>query len=113
MPTFEFDLTEEAIAYTKESIEDMPGNPGQEVLVENLEYDGYCLLEVNIRGPIVETNTDWDLELRSNHPEAIEIIIETAKENFEDFARRLEGRSLFSLIGTLRQKYINKAFSQL
>ena len=35
-----FDITDKCLSYIKESIEDMPGNEGQRVLVDNLDFDG-------------------------------------------------------------------------
>ena len=83
-----FDITDKCIAFMRESIKDMPGNPGQEVLVKDLEIDGYCYVDYDADIPLAETAYDWNI--RSNHPEAIEIIIEHAYESAELIAKQAE-----------------------
>jgi hypothetical protein len=84
MPSYTFDVTEKCVDFMKKSIKDMPGNPGQEVLVEKLEYD--CkftvTVDVDLEGE-VDISSDYDIHLRSNHPEAIEIIMKTAEQRGE------------------------------
>lgn len=118
MPQFTYDLSDVAINYVKESIKDMPGNSGQEVLVEDLEY--YCNAElvVYIAGDFVDSVLGGDLVLRSNHPEAIEIIMEKAQEHFEEFRDAMNKESFFAYSGlnileTIRQNYIDEAFGDL
>jgi hypothetical protein len=83
MPTF--DITEKCVAFMKETIKDMPGNPGQEALVEQLDYSG-CEFTVDVEyvgfgsAADVDISSDWKINLRSNHPDAIEIIMKEAEE---------------------------------
>ena len=89
----QFDITQKCIAFVSEVIKDMPGNPGQEVLVERLikDADGRVIVTVTLIDidivdgtvPVLEFNIEVSGKVfwRSDHPEAIEIIIETAEEN--------------------------------
>jgi hypothetical protein len=85
MPTF--DITDKCIKFVAQIIKDMPGNPGQEVLVERLIDEAYGLVTVNVNvDPItedVDISASGEIKWKSNHPEAIEIIIKTAEENTE------------------------------
>lgn len=86
MPSYTFDVTEKCVDFMKKSIKDMPGNPGQEVLVENLEYDCKFTVTVELFGTEfeeVDISSDYDIHLSSNHPEAIEIIMKTAEQRGE------------------------------
>lgn len=85
MPTF--DITDKCIKFVSQVIKEMPGNPGQEVLVSNLIDDAYGLVTVDVNfNPATEEvsiDASGDIKWRSNHPEAIEIIIKTAEDNTE------------------------------
>jgi hypothetical protein len=85
MPTF--DITDKCIKFVTEVIKDMPGNPGQEVLVANLidDANGRVIVDVDyIPGTEeVSISASGEINWRSNHPEAIEIIIGTAEDNTE------------------------------
>lgn len=83
MPTYTFDVTEKCVDFMKNSIKDMPGNRGQEVLVEDLEYDCKFTVTVDVLGEDKNITSDYDIHLRSNHPEAIEIIMKTAEQRGE------------------------------
>ena len=118
MPTFTFDVTRQAIDYTKASIKDMPGNSGQETLVNDLKYFGYCTIDVHIAGNQVDTSSYGDLILHSNHPNAIEIIMKSAEDHFNEFVDKLGETSKISyngldIIQTIRQDCIDEAFAEL
>ena len=85
MPTF--DITDKCIRFVSQVIKDMPGNPGQESLVNTMIDEAYGLVTVDVNfNPITEEvniSASGDIQWRSNHPEAIEIIIKTAEENTE------------------------------
>jgi len=94
MPQYRFDITQKVIAFGYESIKDMPGNPGQEVLVERLpkEASGQVDLvvtttEIPIGRNTIEVPTRFAAEgtiyWRSSHPEAIEQIIDEAEARVE------------------------------
>jgi hypothetical protein len=85
MPRYTFDVTEKCVDFMKNSIKDMPGNPGQEVLVEDLEYDCKFIVIVDVFEELeeIEISSEYDIHLRSNHPEAIEIIIKKAEQRGE------------------------------
>lgn len=87
MPTFNFDVTDRAIEAAKDVMSTMPGNAGQETLVNDLQIDGYAIVTVDIRGPIVTTKSTYDVDIQSAHPEAIYIIMEAGKEAFEEYAK--------------------------
>ena len=89
--TFVFDITDKCVKFMQESIKDMPGNPGQEVLVEELNYDCRFLLRVDDERPTdFDITCEYDINLTSNHPEAIEIIMGKAEEYGEMIARQAE-----------------------
>lgn len=94
MPQYRFDITEKVIAFGYESVKDMPGNPGQEVLVERLPKEAsgqvdlvVTTIEVPLRTGTIEVPTRFAAEgtiyWRSNHPEAIEEIIDEAERRVE------------------------------
>ena len=53
MPTREIDLSNSAVEYVRANIAGMPGNPGQEVLVKDLDIDCNCIATIYIAGPLV------------------------------------------------------------
>jgi hypothetical protein len=83
MPSF--DITDKCIKFVAQSIKDMPGNPGQEVLVERLINEAYGSVIVDVEYEIdgIDISASGEINWRSNHPEAIEIIIATAEDNTE------------------------------
>lgn len=88
MPTFDFDVTEQAIRYVTENISDMPGNAGQQALVDNLDIDAYTLVSVHIAGQNADVSVDYDIKFNSSHPEAIEEILNQAEDYFQEFSER-------------------------
>lgn len=101
---FTWDVSDVAIEYVKKSIKDMPGNTGQEVLVEKLKFDGYMWINVEFDGSEFTISCIYDLKIHSNHPEAIEQIIKKAYENYKEIGERLDsagGSSRFTLTGGL------------
>jgi hypothetical protein len=88
MPSFEFDVTEPAVEAAMETMSAMPGNPGQEALVQNLVIDAYAIVTVNINGPIVDVKSEYNIDIQSSHPDAISIIIEAGKQEFEQYAEK-------------------------
>lgn len=85
MASYKFDVTEKCIAFVSEVINPMPGNAGQETLVERLTKDAYgkVIVTVEQEGDDVDISSEGELNWPSSHPEAIEIIIKTAEENSE------------------------------
>jgi hypothetical protein len=97
MPSYTFDITDKCVKFMQMAIKDMPGNPGQEVLVEDLDFDSCKFITtVSIEDfgdndfELLGISTDANINIRSNHPEAIEIIIETAEQNGELIAKQSE-----------------------
>jgi len=91
MPTF--DITEKTVDFAVKSIKDMAGNPGQEVLINKLpdQTDGRVIVTVTIGiDEEVDISADSTLEFKSNHPEAIDIILDRADEYVEMFTARAE-----------------------
>jgi hypothetical protein len=88
---FIYDVSDIAIDYVKKSIKHMPGNNGQKVLVEKLEFFGYMWMRVSFDGDEFDISCTYDLNIRSSHPEAIEIIIKTAYEKYKELGERLDG----------------------
>lgn len=82
-----FNITDKVIDYAYRNVADMPGNPGQEVLVEMLKKqmaNGECITSVTIDDDNgFNADAIMDLDFSSPHPEAIEIIINRAIEHAE------------------------------
>lgn len=98
MPTF--DVTEKAADFACKSIKDMAGNPGQEVLISKLpdQTRGSVLVNVTVGfDEAIEISAESTLEFKSNHPEAIDIILDRADEYVELFTRRAEEPGPWSL----------------
>jgi len=98
---YRFDITEKVIDFAYKSVKDMPGNNGQEVLVERLPDDAQGKVEVVVTTtevPVGRTEVEVPTDIRaegeivwkSNHPDAIEIIINRAEEWVELFIERSE-----------------------
>jgi hypothetical protein len=102
MPSF--DITDKCIKFVAETIKDMPGNPGQEVLVANLVDDatGRVIVDVDFsfEGEI-DISASGEIYWRSNHPEAIEIIIKTAEDNTELIIDQAEIPGPFALVDAI------------
>lgn len=118
MPTFTFDISEEAAAYAKASTDGKAGNAGQETLLNDLNIDCNAEIEVYIAGDDVETTAEGYIRFDSSHPEAIEIILAEAEESFEEFLEKLSTTSTeayqgLDLIETIRQIYVDEAFKDL
>lgn len=98
MPSF--DITDKCIKFVAETIKDMPGNPGQEVLVERLTKEAYGSVNVDVDydglGDI-SISASGEINWVSKHPEAIEIIITAAEENTELIIAQAEIPGPFSL----------------
>jgi len=98
MPSF--DITDKCIKFVTEVIQDMPGNPGQEVLVERLTNEAYGLVIVDVDYDGfggVDISASGEINWKSNHPEAIEIIINTAEDNTELIIAQAEIPGPFAL----------------
>lgn len=118
MPSFTIDVSKQATDYVTASIKDMPGNPGQETLVEQLDIDCDAVITVNIAGQEVETEASGNIVLRSSHPEAIEQIIAAGEDHFKEFLEyaSTESSSAYNgldIIRTIRQDAIDEAFAEL
>jgi len=85
------------------SIKDMPGNPGQEVLVEDLDYSAcrFIVTVVDERPVDFNISCESQINIRSNHPEAIEIILDTAEQQGELITKQAEIPGPFSLIAAV------------
>lgn len=86
MPSYTFDVTNKCIGFVYDVIKDMPGNPGQEVLVERLPKEAYGKVTVTVNVGFddeIDITSQGEINWRSNHPEAIEVILKTADENTE------------------------------
>lgn len=90
MPEFEFDVTDRALGYMASMIEPMPGNEGQRVLTERLaeDADASAIVTVSIEGPTFNVDVEYDIDLKSNHPDAIEEIMKAAEQYFQEYAER-------------------------
>lgn len=107
MPSYTFNITEKCVSYIKMCIKDMPGNPGQEVLVNDLDFSG-CRFLVNVDlvrypdpNPSIDVSSNYDIDIKSNHPEAIEIIIDTAEQYGEEIAYQSTVLGPFKFIDAL------------
>lgn len=93
MAIYTFDITEKTVDFIYRSVKDMPGNNGQQVLVDRIpetDHGGQVLVTVSVDGNDVAITSTYDLDLKSNHPEAIEIILDTGEQHGELFARAAE-----------------------
>ena len=97
MPTFTFDVTEEAIEYSQSIMDSMPGNAGQEALVGSLDIDASAIITVYIAGPLVDVDKEYEIKINSSHPEAIEQIIDKGEQAFEEYAER--AADILDLVG--------------
>jgi|DEB19_MinimDraft_3_1074340.scaffolds.fasta_scaffold129809_2 hypothetical protein len=88
MPEFKFDITEKALEYAQGIMDDMPGNAGQESLVNSLDIDAQAIVVVYIAGDRVDVDVEYDIDISSSHPEAIEQIIDKGEQAFEEYAER-------------------------
>jgi hypothetical protein len=103
MPTYTFNVTDKCVKFMEMSIKDMPGNPGQTVLVNDLDYSA-CRFTVTVadeRPVNFNISCDSQINIRSNHPEAIEIIIDKAEQNGELITRQAEIPGPFSLLAAV------------
>lgn len=124
MPTREIDLSNSAVEYVRANIAGMPGNPGQEVLVKDLDIDCNCIATIYIAGPLVEVTVEGDIKFTSNHPDAISEIINKGEEHFDEFKdgilykeTNLSGGTKViynkNIIETIREYAIEEAFDSL
>jgi hypothetical protein len=88
MPSFKFDVTDEAVAYTQEAMSGLATNNGQESLLEQLIIDAYCIVTVYIAGDNVDVKSDYDISFFSDHPNAIEDILNEGEQSFQEFSER-------------------------
>lgn len=102
MPSYTFDITDKCTKFMQMSIKDMPGNPGQEVLVEDLDYSA-CRFSatVTVDENEVSISAESQINIRSNHPEAIEIIIDKAEQNGELITKQAEIPGPWALIDAI------------
>lgn len=124
MPTHDVDLSNTAVEYVRASIANMPGNPGQEVLVNDLDIDCNCIATVYIAGLLVEVTIEGNIKFNSNHPDAISEIINKGEEHFNEFKDGIlyketnisGGTSVIynqNIIETIRGYAIEEAFASL
>lgn len=89
-----FNITNKVIEYAAKNIMDMPGNNGQQVLVDKLikqMENGEVILNAAIDDDgEFSASSIMDLDFSSNHPEAIEEIIQSAIEHSELLAAQAE-----------------------
>lgn len=97
MPTFKFDVTEKAVEYAQNIMDEMPGNAGQETLVASLDIDAQAIVVVYIAGDKVDIDLEYDIKIGSSHPEAIEQIIDKGEQAFEEYAERAS--DILDLVG--------------
>lgn len=88
MPTFDFDVTEEATNYAVENMQKLVGNAGQEALLEALYIDSYAIAHVHIAGDQTDVEVEYDIYFDSSHPEAIEEILNEGEQAFQEYAER-------------------------
>jgi hypothetical protein len=116
MATHYFDITLKCIDFAYNSIKEMAGNAGQETLIERLKDDAngqvFAVVTVDLDAGThlaPDVTTSGDIYWKSSHPEAIEIIIEEAKQNVEllkDQATILGPWSFLSALSTGNWKIV-------
>lgn len=97
MPEFKFDVTEGAVAAAEAAMAPMPGNAGQESLISNAVIDGFARVTVDIRGPYVDVQAEYDVDIQTSHPDAVYLITEAGVEAFQEYAEN--AASIEGLIG--------------
>lgn len=85
-----FDITDKVLSYVDEVINDMPGNNGQKVLLQNLIKDGYSTIDYVKDGDARSATNSHLFAFDSNHPEAIQIILDNAYAAAEEISKRAE-----------------------
>lgn len=95
MATATFDITEKAIDFIHYTIKGMPGNSGQETLVQRLIESGITgtmtvTVTVDVEDVEFEAESDNNLHYSSDHPEAIEVIMKRAADAGDFFAQLAE-----------------------
>lgn len=102
MPSYTFDITEKVISFAYEAIKDMPGNNGQEVLVERLPKDAFGNVAVIVTTKKVAVGRSQTIEIPvkieaqgeiywwSNHPDAIQVIIYEAEKHVDLITKQAE-----------------------
>ena len=89
-----FNITTKVIEYAAKNIIDMPGNNGQQVLVDKLikqMENGRVILNAAIDDDgDFSASSNMDLDFSSNHPEAIQEIIQSAIEHSELLAAQAQ-----------------------
>jgi len=114
MPSFSFDISEFAIDWVKQSIKHLPGNPGQEALVKDLDIQCSCIITVDIAGRSASENVDGTIRLNSSHPEAIEQIIDKGEQAFEEFVYYFNNlNEAPNYLAEIKFYYIGEAFNSL
>ena len=88
MPTFDFDVTDEANQYALDEMQTMVDNEGQQALLEALNIDSYCIVSVHIAGDNVDTKVNYDVTFNSSHPDAIEDMLSHGEQAFQEFSER-------------------------
>jgi hypothetical protein len=86
MVSYSFDITDKCIKFVSTIIKGMPGNAGQETLVERTVDSAYGRVIVTVflnEEEGVEIQASGEIHWPSDHPEAIEIILKTADDNTE------------------------------
>jgi hypothetical protein len=97
MPEFKFDITERALEYAQNIMDVMPGNAGQEALVNSLDIDAQAVVVVRIAGDQVDVEPEYVIKITSSHPEAIGQIIDKGEQAFEEYAERAS--DILDLVG--------------
>lgn len=111
MATYNFDITQKVGNFALASVQNMAGNPGQQVLLQQLTYTGKVIVSVitveiptrnrnTIELPINVYTTGY-IKFNSSHPEAISIIMKKAEDNAEVIIKNSEILGPWSLANAL------------
>jgi hypothetical protein len=119
--TFYEDVSEQCLGFVKSWINlRLPGNNGQETLLEQLKIDAQCSVELVAEFPLITTfAAEQYIDIQSSHPEAIEDFIQDGYEAFEIFVDAMNRETLeepanfYNVAEEVRQDVVNNFLGSL
>jgi len=111
---WEEDRSQDCIDFIRDWVDTLtPGNNGQEVLINDLEIEATCIVNLEADFPVITTYVEEeDCKLTSNHPEAIEYFIAQGYGAFLLFVAAMNRTTLaepptFNRAEEVRQEVVN------
>ncbi len=113
------DVSEQCLEFVKFYISlRIPGNAGQQTLVDNLDIQVECIVYLEAEFPVISTVAEGTIEIFSSHPEAIEYFIQDGKDAFEVFLAAMDTTTLeeppvLNIAERVRQDVVDNFLSNL